>query len=76
MISPPKTKNEKIPSINNPLSGSKANAWTEVRIPERTKKVPNKLAANAKIDSNSDQFINMLRFSVTSSEWTKATAKS
>ena len=47
-----------IPKINEPLSGSRANAWTEVKTPERTRKVPNKLAAKDKIDSNKDQFLN------------------
>ncbi len=62
---PPNTKKEKIPSKKRPLSGSNAKAWTEVNIPERTKNVPSKLAAKAKIDNKSDQLINKFLFSVT-----------
>ena len=61
----PNTKYVNIPKINKPLSGSRANAWTEVKTPERTRKVPNKLAAKDKIDSNKDQFLNTPLLSVT-----------
>ena len=41
--------------MKRPLEGSDAKAWTEFRIPDRTKKVPIKLSANVKIDNNTVQ---------------------
>ena len=42
-----------------PLAGSLANECTDVRIPDLTRKVPNKLKENAIIDSKIVQFLNM-----------------
>ena len=54
----PIIKKAKMPSIKRPLSGSSANAWTEVKIPERTRNVPRRLVANANIDNKTDHFPN------------------
>jgi hypothetical protein len=54
--------------INNPRFGSVANAWTEVRTPDRTKKVPTKLREKARIASNTVQTLKPPRLSVTASE--------
>ena len=43
-----------MPNKNTPLSGSKAKAWTDVKIPDLTKKVPSKLVAKAKIERSKD----------------------
>ena len=37
--------------INTPLSGSLAKVWTEFKMPERTKKVPQTLKVNVEIDN-------------------------
>ena len=60
---PPITMAKK-PRMKTPRSGSLAKACTEVRIPERTKKVPSKLSENAKIASNNVQLRKTPRFSV------------
>ena len=54
--------------MNTPRVGSAANECTETNTPERTKKVPNKLRLNARIDSSSVQLLNRPRFSVTAKE--------
>ena len=54
--------------MNTPRSGSEANACTDVRTPERTRKVPSRLRENAKIASSTVQALNAPRFSVTASE--------
>ena len=54
--------------MNTPRSGSEANACTEVRTPERTRKVPSRLREKAKIASSTVQALNAPRFSVTASE--------
>ena len=41
--------NKKV-NINNPLSGSFANVWTEFKIPDRTKNVPHILRVKVAID--------------------------
>ena len=46
-----------------PLSGSLAKAWTDVKTPERTKNVPNKLSEKAKIASKTVQLRNTPRCS-------------
>ena len=57
---------------HRPRVGSVANACTEDKTPERTKKVPSKLSENAAIASNTVQFLKLPRFSVTASEWISA----
>ena len=59
------TRNSK---INNPRLGSVAKACTEVRTPERTKNVPNKLSEKAQIESKTVHALNASRFSVTANE--------
>ena len=54
--------------IKTPRAGSVAKACTEVKIPERTKNVPNKLKEKAKIASNTVHALKVPRFSVTASE--------
>ncbi len=56
------------PRTNIPLSGSVANACTEVKTPERTKNVPSKLSENVKIANKTVQLLKPPRFSVTASE--------
>ena len=51
-----------IPNINNPLSGSLAKVCTEFNIPDRTKKVPNKLNEKVKIANNAVHDLNVLFF--------------
>ena len=46
-----------------PLAGSLANEWTDINIPDLTRKVPNKLNENAIIDSKIVQFLNIDFFS-------------
>src|SRR5262245_65279983 len=54
--------------MNRPRFGSVANACTEVKTPERTKKVPSKLSENAMIASSTLQEIKPPRLSVTANE--------
>tara|TARA_B110000908_G_scaffold135919_1_gene160930 strand:+ start:3993 stop:4280 length:288 start_codon:yes stop_codon:yes gene_type:complete len=60
---PPITTTRKV-RIKIPLVGSVAKAWTDVRTPDRTKKVPNKLREKAIIASSNVQLVNAPRFSV------------
>ncbi len=55
-----------------PRRGSVAKACTEVRTPERTRKVPSSDNENAEIASRTVQFLKLPRFSVTASECTRA----
>src|SRR6266516_7987883 len=55
-----------------PRFGSVANAWTEVKTPERTRKVPSRLNEKAAIASSTVQLLKPPRFSVTASEWIRA----
>ena len=55
-----------------PRLGSVAKACTEVSTPERTRKVPSRLRAKAKMASSTVQLRNAPRFSVTASEWISA----
>ena len=64
---PPMTNTRK-PRMNMPRAGSDANACTETRIPERTRKVPNRLSENAEIASSTVHALKVPRFSVTASE--------
>ena len=47
-------------------------AWTEVKTPERTKKVPSSDGENVRIDSRMVQTFSALRFSITSAECSSA----
>ena len=51
-----------------PRSGSDAKAWTDVRTPERTRKVPISDSENARIESNMVQIFKASRFSMTTAE--------
>ena len=55
-----------------PRVGSVAKAWTEVRTPERTRNVPSRLKAKARMASSTVQLRKAPRFSVTASEWMSA----
>jgi len=55
-----------------PRAGSVANACTDTRMPERTRKVPSSESANARIASSTVQALSWPRFSVTASEWISA----
>ena len=59
-------------SMNAPRAGSVANACTDTRMPERTRKVPSRLSEKVVIASNSVQLLNRPRVSVTASEWIRA----
>ena len=54
--------------MNRPRAGSVAKAWTEVRTPERTRKVPSRLSEKAKIASSTVQLLKRPRFSVAARE--------
>ncbi len=53
-------KAPKLRKLNNKKGGQpnviKANAWTDIKIPERTINVPNKDKINVRIASNIDQW--------------------
>ena len=51
-----------------PREGSVAKAWTEVRTPERTRKVPSRLKEKARMASRTVQIFNASRFSITRAE--------
>ena len=72
----PIIKKANIPKIKSPLSGSRAKAWTEVNMPDLTKKVPSKLVAKANIDKRIDHLPKTPRFSLAIKEWNKATDRS
>ena len=55
-----------------PRSGSVAKACTEIRTPERTRKVPRRDSEKAETASSSVQLLKRPRFSVTASEWISA----
>ena len=54
--------------MNTPRFGSVAKVCTEVRTPERTRKVPSSDRENAAIASSTVQLLKLPRFSVTASE--------
>ena len=54
--------------MKKPLSGSLANACTDVNKPERVIKVPSKLPAKANIANNTVHALNTPRFSVAAKE--------
>jgi len=62
--------------MKRPRAGSEAKAWTEVKTPERTKKVPKRLSENAKMANKTVQALKAPRFSVAASEWSRAVATS
>ena len=51
-----------------PRVGSEANAWTDVRTPERTRNVPIRLKEKARMASRMVQIFNASRFSITTAE--------
>ena len=58
--------------MKTPRVGSLANAWTEVRTPERTRNVPSSDSEKVRIDSRMVQTFSALRFSITSAECSSA----
>ena len=58
--------------MNMPRVGSEAKACTEVRTPERTRKVPKSESENVRIARNTVQILKTPRFSVTASECMRA----
>ena len=58
--------------MKRPRSGSTAKAWTEVRTPERTRKVPSRESPNVTIASSRVQLFSVSRFSTTIAEWSRA----
>ena len=60
----------------NPLSGSKANECTEVRIPDLTKNIPIKQPMTLRIDNNIVQLLKIFLELLTMAEWNKAVANS
>ena len=53
------------PRMNTPRVGSLAKEWTELRMPDRTRNVPDKDSANVPIASNTVQTFSASRFSTT-----------
>src|SRR4029079_19409681 len=62
--------------MKRPRRGSVANACTDESTPERTRKVPSSESEKARIASSTVQFLKLLRFSVTASEWISGVATS
>ena len=60
-----KIKENKKIKINNPLSGSFAKVWTELRIPDLTKNVPHILNVNVEMDNMMTQEVKTIFFSKT-----------
>ena len=58
--------------MNTPRSGSLAKACTEVRTPERTRKVPSSESEKARIARNIVQIFSASRFSITAALWSSA----
>ena len=58
--------------MKTPRAGSTAKEWTEVRTPERTRKVPRSDSEKARIASRIVQTLSASRFSITTVEWTSA----
>ena len=56
--------------------GSVAKAWTDVKTPDLTKKVPNKLNENPPIARSTVHCLNAPLFSLTLKEWISAVATS
>ena len=68
---PPTVTANKI-STNTPRVGSEAKACTEVRMPERTRKVPSRLSEKVTIASRMVQLFKVSRFSTTIAECSNA----
>ena len=62
--------------MNTPRAGSTAKACTEVRTPERTRKVPTSDSEKARMASSTVHTFSALRFSTTIAEWSSAVATS
>ncbi len=62
--------------MNTPRRGSTAKACTEVRTPERTRKVPIKDREKARMARRMVQTLRASRFSMTRAEWSSAVAAS
>ena len=58
--------------MKTPRRGSLAKACTEVRTPERTRKVPSSENEKARIARKIVHTFSASRFSITATEWTKA----
>ena len=58
--------------MKRPRRGSVAKACTDDSTPERTRKVPSSDSEKARMASSTVQFLKLLRFSVTASEWISA----
>src|SRR5262245_47912140 len=54
--------------MKTPRVGSSAKAWTDVMIPDRTRKVPSSEKPNVRIESRMVQLLSASRFSTTSAE--------
>ena len=59
-----------------PRSGSTAKACTEVKTPERTRKVPSSDSEKARMDKSTVHTLSALRFSTTMAECNRAVATS
>ena len=62
--------------MKTPRSGSLAKAWTEERMPERTRNVPIRLSAKLRIASRMVHFCKASRFSTTIAECSSAVPSS
>src|SRR5215471_10061323 len=68
----PPMKTHRINKMNTPRVGSVAKACTEVKTPERTRKVPSSDSEKVRIDRRMVHTFSALRFSITSAECSKA----
>ena len=68
---PPITRPSR-PRMNTPRAGSLAKECTELRMPERTRNVPDRLSENVPIASSTVQTFSASRFSTTIAEWSSA----
>ena len=62
--------------MKTPRVGSTAKEWTEVRTPERTRKVPIRLMPKVRIASSTVQRCRVSRFSTTAAECSSAVPSS
>ncbi len=62
--------------MKTPRSGSVAKACTDVRMPDRTRKVPRRLIEKVRIASRMVQLFRASRFSTTIEEWSSAVPNS
>src|ERR1700760_3930380 len=68
----PPMKMQRISRMNTPRVGSLAKACTEVRTPDRTRKVPSNDSEKVRIESRMVQTLSALRFSMTTRECNSA----